>query len=486
MNPFSRRTLLGGLGAGFVPLFSSSSAKGAPAFPKRVIVIQWTNGVIANSFFPTGGETDFVLPDVTSPLEPFRKDIIIPQGLGLKVQQDDKGGAAGNPFSGYGGHASLPYLLTGAPSAVGTADGGPYPVGNALSVDQHIANAIGDKTPIKSLELGGVSLDGKDGMRSMSFRGPAIGSPARPQDNRPEVNPAKVFARIMGVGGKAPVDDAALMRLRLERKSILDAVLGDLSTMRRRLPSVDKAKLDGHAAFIRQLEGELNQAKVASCATLGAAPVGFLGNAADGKRFDKVIKAQMDLIITSLRCDITRVATLMMYGPHNNLVSFPFLGSEFEGPAQHKDTGSAPGDFISHHEIAHNSGQNDADPDRKRKNRSDKWHMEMLAYLVAEMKKIPEGPGANDTMLDNTVILMANNMGNGGAHSVTSLPWVLAGRCGGYFKTGRFLKAGSGSTPHNGVLVALCNAMDVPPPMMGGAPYFGDPRYGGELGGLKA
>ncbi len=51
--------------------------------------------------------------------------------------------------------------------------------------------------------------------------------------------------------------------------------------------------------------------------------------------------------------------------------------------------GSAPGEFISHHEIAHNPGRADGDADRKRKIRSDKWHIEMLVYLIAEMKKIP-------------------------------------------------------------------------------------------------
>jgi hypothetical protein len=55
---------------------------------------------------------------------------------------------------------------------------------------------------------------------------------------------------------------------------------------------------------------------------------------------------------------------------------------------------------------------------------------------------------------------------------------VLAGSCGGYFKTGQSLKPGRIHT--NNVLVALCNAMGVQ------RASFGDPKYGGELAGLRA
>jgi hypothetical protein len=68
-------------------------------------------------------------------------------------------------------------------------------------------------------------------------------------------------------------------------------------------------------------------------------------------------------------------------------------------------------------------------------------------------------------------------MGNGGAHNSDRLPWIMAGSCGGYFKTGQAIRR---TAPTNQVLVALCNAMGFP------RPFFNDEKYGGELPGLRA
>lgn len=92
-------------------------------------------------------------------------------------------------------------------------------------------------------------------------------------------------------------------------------------------------------------------------------------------------------------------------------------------------------------------------------------------------------------MLDNTVVCCLPSGAEGNGHSVSRTPCILAGRAGGYFRTGRYVRLGTwGSTayntssallPHNGVLVALANAMDVP------TETFGDPRYGGEHRALR-
>ena len=79
-------------------------------------------------------------------------------------------------------------------------------------------------------------------------------------------------------------------------------------------------------------------------------------------------------------------------------------------------------------------------------------------------------------MLDNTAFLAMNNMRTG-LGEPTGVPAIMAGSCGGYFKTGRSLALTN--TPNNGVLVALANAMGFP------VPTFGEPVYGGELAALR-
>jgi hypothetical protein len=82
------------------------------------------------------------------------------------------------------------------------------------------------------------------------------------------------------------------------------------------------------------------------------------------------------------------------------------------------------------------------------------WYAQQFAYLLQKLDSVQEGEG---TMLDNTVVMWCNELGNGNTHARKKLPLVLAGSAGGYFKTGRFLKYAS-ATPHSKLLVSLCQA----------------------------
>ena len=48
-------------------------------------------------------------------------------------------------------------------------------------------------------------------------------------------------------------------------------------------------------------------------------------------------------------------------------------------------------------------------------------------------------------MLDNTVVLWGSELAKGNTHT-RSDTWVMAGGCGGYFRTGRYLALTSTST----------------------------------------
>lgn len=103
--------------------------------------------------------------------------------------------------------------------------------------------------------------------------------------------------------------------------------------------------------------------------------------------------------------------------------------------------------------------------------------MQQLAYLLKRLRETPEGAG---NMLDNTVVLWADTLNHPGGHSVTRMPWILAAGSNMGFKTGRHLKLNG--VAQNGLLYALCNALDVPHP----SGTFGDPKWGkGEIAGLR-
>ena len=101
--------------------------------------------------------------------------------------------------------------------------------------------------------------------------------------------------------------------------------------------------------------------------------------------------------------------------------------------------------------------------------------MSQVAYVIGQMKSVVDASGKS--MLDSSVVVAMNNMRTG-THETTGVPVVMAGSCGGYFKTGRSLALPAG-TPNNAILVALCNAMGAP------VQTFGAAMYGGELAVLK-
>jgi len=123
----------------------------------------------------------------------------------------------------------------------------------------------------------------------------------------------------------------------------------------------------------------------------------------------------------------------------------------------------------------------------------ERWYVSQFAYLVNRLKSIREGAG---TLLDSTAVVFLACQGVAGAHAMHPLPCIVAGSCGGFFKTGRFVKVGtrsdllapenppakidhSGLVPHNRFLASLCNAMGVP------VTGYGEPRYGGPLEELR-
>jgi hypothetical protein len=114
------------------------------------------------------------------------------------------------------------------------------------------------------------------------------------------------------------------------------------------------------------------------------------------------------------------------------------------------------------------------------------WFTEQVRYLFAALDAIPEG---NGTVLDNTIILWGNELGNPSSHSNMGVPMILAGGAG-KFRMGRYLKFATRTTggcsggackptvPHNQVLVSILQAFGLD------QNTFGSPNYSGTLPGL--
>ncbi|HYH99450.1 DUF1552 domain-containing protein [Hyalangium sp.] len=422
-RPLSRRTILRGLGgvAIALPFLEAMEAHAAvPAVPKRFVFVFSANGTIPPAWTPGGTEAAFTLGRVLSPLESHKSKLLILDNVDFRS-------------AGYGpGDAhqkGMGHLLTGKELQSGSlfpgGDAGTVGWADGISVDQEIANRVGQNDRFPSL-LFGVQTGGANIWSRMSYSGPGTPLPA-------EDNPRNMFNRIFG---NFNADPAGLAELRFRRQSVLDSTKQDFQKLQERLGSTDRQKVEAHLESVRQIERRLeleDQAVGADC--LKPAQPAVMEHMKNDN-FPAVGKLQMDLLVMALACNLTKVATLQ-WSRSVSQVAFPWAGVSDR-----------------HHDLSH-FGDSDAAVQEKL-TQINFWYAQQFAYLLTEMSKIQEG---DKTLLDNSVVLWGNELGKGNSHSLRDIPFVLAGSGGGYFRTGRYLKY-TGAW-HNDLLVSVLNAMGV-------------------------
>src|SRR5687768_3092679 len=115
---YSRRSFLETLGVGagsaLLPLLHADGAHAATAsgFPKRLLIVVTSNGVLQDRYWPEGGETDFhfpagtpEIPHITAPLEAIKRDLLCIKGITMQSAIDDK--------DVFGGHDNFTHMLVG-------------------------------------------------------------------------------------------------------------------------------------------------------------------------------------------------------------------------------------------------------------------------------------------------------------------------------------------------------------------------------------
>jgi hypothetical protein len=156
----------------------------------------------------------------------------------------------------------------------------------------------------------------------------------------------------------------------------------------------------------------------------------------------------MDLLVSSLACDQTRVASLQWSHSVSD-IPFPWLGI---------GTG--------HHTLSHKDDSDTTSQDQLVQINT--WYAQQFAYLLGKLDAVPESNGT--TLLDNCLVIWMNELAKGNVHSHNPLPVVIAGKCGGALRTGRYLTYPN-AVPHNNLLVSIANAMGT------NITTFGNPAY---------
>lgn len=420
---YGRRAMLRGLGGTIVglPFLDYFAAREAHAaeLPKRIVFLTTPNGTDPAAHWPTGGETDYTLSNILSPLEPYRDRLLVLRGVDNLAAQN----------TGINGHTdTVRCMLTGRVASNFTNDD--YTAGGGISVDQFIANDIGTSTAFKSLEYVSAYIY-EHPTNYVSFYGASQPVPF-------EDEPLKLFDRVFA-DFSAPQDDPAVLEKKANRTSVLHAVYDQYSTLNPRLGAADRLRLEAHLDKVKDLEQRLTDLGGVMC-TPPAEP-------ADAPAGQVDPELGLDLVVHALACDLTRVATVRL--------------EYWDSYPQFTDPGSSYHDDYLHHVTQ--------DVDAAAVVQQVKsYQCQQIAAFIDRLAAIPEGTG---TLFDNTLVVWADEFCHGYAHAHNEVPYVLASGSDRFFPMGRYLQYPS-AVSNNRLWNALIGAMDA-----AGAGTFGDPQF---------
>lgn len=392
---------------------------------------------------PTGTENTFTLSKQLQPLAGYKSRMIVLDGV------DNEACLRGGARSHFGQGT----MWTGVkvpPGTVRPAEGVGWP--EAPSVDTIIAKRIGSATKFPAFYLAtwpiATNGDNQGPNGICHYRGPA-------DPINPELNPRTAFDTLFeGVLGGDP---AAGEKLRREHKSVMDLVSGELARVRTIMPDVDRDRLDAHLDGLRTLEMRLG--RPAAACPVPTRPMAYTQQQLRAYgNVNLFTRLQFDIMRHALTCDLTRVAC------------FDWPHSEGSGAFMAQEGFRT---FGSIHTLAHTMtylkvGQQPVSDAARVIARQDmanlnEWRAKMLATELLD--KLPAD------VLDNTLLVWASEMSEGGTHSNRNVPIVMVqGSAFGAFRAGRYLRWGSydpltnfenytGGAPMNKLLVSLCRAM---------------------------
>ena len=416
----SRRTVLRGAGVAVaLPWLESLPAFGDPTaptvFPKRFGVMFMGNGINEKYWSAEGSGADMKLSKTLSPLEPLKHKINVIDGLFNKAA------------TGHGIHPpQTGSLLSGAEIQKGAV------IRSGISVDQMIANAVGQDTPQSSIVLACEQPMSGYHETNYSMAYSSHISWQTPDSPVPvEVYPSLAWDNLFENRGSQI------------NVSILDRVKDRAETLSRNVSSNDKAKLDEYLTSVREVEKRVESTRKVKdqsdeLAKQKNRPAFTMDRPQNGLPEDlrDHVKLMCDIIAIAFQTDRTRVASLII-SRDLSAMYYPFL-QVAEG----------------HHAASHNNSSEGYE-------RISRFHVSQLAYLAAKLDSMPEGEG---TVLDNSCLMFLSELWIDRLHDNTRLPLVLAGGLGGTLETGRALnyqKAGDDNRKMCSLYLSIMDRMGI-------------------------
>jgi hypothetical protein len=432
-KPIPRRTFVRGMGATVALPFLDAMVpagriwRGAPGDRTRLVAIEMVHGAAGcnelgakmNLWSPAETGNAFNISQTAlSALDPYRDYLTIISNTDAREAEP----VTPKEIGGDHFRSSAVFLTHMHPKQT---EGSDVRVGTSL--DQLYAQRFGQETPIPSLQLCIENVDQAGGCAygyacvytdSISW--------ASPNEPLPVIrDPRVAFEKLFGVGGSA----AERAERRRSRRSILDWVASEMTSLKTSLGPADRLRLDKYLDDIREVERRIQRIEARNMSgeprEIPEAPAGVPDS------FAEHVQVMFDLQALAFAADITRVFSFKM-GRDGSSRVYPESGTD------------RPFHPASHH------GGNETGV--KNFHLINKYHVSMLPYFLDKLKSIQEDDA---NMLDKTMIIYGSPMGDSNLHNHRRCPLFLAGHASGKLPGNLHIKAPDGTPMSNAMLSML-------------------------------
>jgi hypothetical protein len=441
-----RRTFLKGAGAtvalplleAMIPASTALAQTAAQPYP-RFMGIFYPHGMAPTHWEMPHGPLPEKLSTIMEPLQRVKDQTVVLGGMWSKSAEPPEGTTGSDHW------VAAAYLTGHKPRKTTGSDATVY----TATIDQQIANKIGQNSLLRSLQVAvedpgtnssscgeGYSCSYTNSISWVELPKNPLETEIRTKPLPMELNPQVVFERLFG-SGATPEVRAARMK---QSRSILDALVQDLSGLKKDLGASDKNTVNEYTDEIRDIEQRLERAsKAATSVPDMKEPAGIPA------LYDDHIKLHMDLIVLAFQTDITRVATLLGARDLTGK-TYPFPRGEWFPNA---------GNSVSFHGGSHHGDQPAGMAGYAQLNR---YHVSTMAYFAEKLKNTKDGQGS---LLDHSLIMYGTNMGNSNQHQHYDVPHVLVGGANGKLKGGRYIHHARRSVTTGNLLLSVLDMYDI-------------------------
>jgi len=336
--------------------------------PRNFVAIGCYLGWHQNAFFPKETGLDYTLPPTLAPLKAHKADVTVFSGLDHRAPN---------------GHGAWSNFLCGNRP-------------KTHSLDQQIADAIGQDTRFHSLQLIAGAGEAKSSTKAISYTRQGI---PLPMIRRPSVLYKKLFV--------TQADRERSEYILKSGRSTLDTLLGDAKRLQRNLPAGDRAKLDEYFESVRSVEKRIGRQLAALDDPLPQPD--YKLPSYDPVTPNLQIEAEnilYDLMALALETESTRVMSMLLDGLGQVFsLDGRVLGAGYHGLSHHGNDPAMIRDLVA----------------------IETAHIHCFNRFIGQLKAKKTVRGT--TLLDDTVLWLGTGMGDASRHSNRNLRRKRTPRC---------------------------------------------------------